>query len=110
MREFNILIFGIFLIIRHSVHGSDAEQNLSEILTRNLTQHSPPSDLFNDTVYVHVDLIKFLNIDQKSELIFLTILLTIKYHVPRISWDAGEFGGIEDMYFPPDFFWSPQIG
>ena len=100
----------VFFINIQSVLSRDLEQDLLDALRGNLTKYSPPSGLYNDTVYVDLQLIKFLNVDQKKELVVLTIFQTVTYHVPRISWDPEDYGGLDVLAFSAGVVWTPEMG
>ena len=100
----------IFFAINGRVVNYDMEDKLLNLLKSNLTKYSPPSGLFNDTVYVAVELIKILNLDQKMEAIVLTLMTTVTYYVPRLSWNPEGFGGLDYLTLPPGVVWTTDIG
>ena len=105
---FEILLFPVFIIL-NPVWGYEAEANLLDALQNSLTKYSPPVNLFNNTVYIDLNFIQFLQLDPKMGVIVLTVEMTLNYHVLTAAWDPIAFEGIDTLTVAPNTFWTPDI-
>ena len=64
MKALSHLIFFTLSMNFYFVCGYGDEEDLLEILRENLTNYSPPPDLFNRTVFIDLELTQFLEVNE----------------------------------------------
>ena len=89
---------------------AEVEDDLVLKLTKHLTKHATPPDMVNQTVYLYVDLVQLLNIDEKNGLVTLQLRILFYYKSTSAKWNPRDFYNYTLLFFPKDTFWTPDIG
>ncbi|XP_075240192.1 acetylcholine receptor subunit alpha-like [Convolutriloba macropyga] len=84
----------------------EEEQEWVASILNQTTNHTPHSNMLNNTVFICLDLYQLLGIDEKEGTVNIKLWLYITYYLPHIVWDPATNG---QYFMPPNTVWAPDI-
>ena len=90
--QISVLILALFFFCLNCFLDSDEEERFVKSVRKNLTKHSPPSNLINRSVFLLADIYQILGVDEKEGTINVKLWTYLSYRVSNINWDPNMTG------------------
>ena len=84
------------------------EQAFVDAILDLTTKNTYSSQMYNDSIYVEIDLYQLLDIDEKESVVSVKIWLGIYYYLPQLQWDPTSNGPYM-VAFATKTVWSPDL-
>ncbi|KAI1723953.1 neurotransmitter-gated ion-channel ligand binding domain-containing protein [Ditylenchus destructor] len=107
----SVVIFCWIYLFLHNCHASDDEYRLLQDLRENYDPVERPVQDHTKPLNVNLKIIlqQILDVDEKNQVLTLVVWEQLTWFDYKMKWSPEEYGGIQDVRFPYDALWKPDI-
>ncbi|KAI1719732.1 neurotransmitter-gated ion-channel ligand binding domain-containing protein [Ditylenchus destructor] len=107
----SVVIFCWICLFLLTCHASDDEYRLLQDLRENYDPVERPVQDHTKPLNVNLKIIlqQILDVDEKNQVLTLVVWEQLTWYDYKMKWSPEEYGGIQDVRFPNDALWKPDI-